>query len=183
MLISLLCEDRLQEQFLEGLCKERGYWIVRRDVAPSGEGSGADWVIQRFSRRVLEHRAFGREQRGLLVALDGDNQGCARRLARLDEMLREKGLTPRAEDERISILVPTWSIETWVLFLHDGTEIPEDEKSKEHRGLARLTARKWRTLKRDASLAVTTAWFNGQDSAKLPSLSEGRREARRLKLA
>jgi hypothetical protein len=189
MRVMLLCEDRMHQQFLEGICRERGYRVDRRDVAPRGGGAGSDWVIKRFARKVRELRAVGREQLGLLVALDGDNEGFARRLERLGEQLREEELAPRAEGEAIAVLVPKWSIETWILFFHEGIEIPESERSKdprekEHRNaLARLIARDWGRLKHDASRVVIAGWFSGRDSALLPSLGESRREARRLKLA
>jgi hypothetical protein len=188
MRITILCEDRMHQQFLEGLCGERGYRIERRDVAPRGDGAGSDYVIKRFAHHVRALRAMGREQRGLLVALDGDNEGFSQRLARLGDQLSEEGLSPRAEEELITILIPKWSIETWVLFLHDGIEVPESEKckgssNKEHRAtLKRLSADKWGTLKHEASRMVIASWFAGHDSALLPSLRAGRHEASRLEL-
>lgn len=51
----------------------------------------------------------------ILVMIDGDNFGLTRRKQQLDEALRDAGELTRAPQEPIVILVPTWSIETWLL--------------------------------------------------------------------
>ncbi len=48
---------------------------------------------------------------------DGDNVGLLSRKADLDRALGEAGLNGRQRNEVIVTLVPTWSIETWLLAL------------------------------------------------------------------
>lgn len=56
----------------------------------------------------------------LLVMIDGDNEGVERRKRLLDEMLRTHGEPLRGPVEPILVLVPTWSIETWLAGRMDG---------------------------------------------------------------
>jgi hypothetical protein len=186
--ITLLCEDRMQEQFLTAICEEHGWQVIDRHVAPAGLGAGSQWVRKQFPERVLYHRRWRRENRALLVAIDGDNVGLAGRCEECNAELTKQGKPGRAEDEAIALLVPTWSIETWILFLYDRRVVPEQEKSKD---LVpnRLKARKARgtlipargTLKSDTIRQVMQAWVQGAEHPELPSLTAGRIEVERLK--
>jgi hypothetical protein len=51
----------------------------------------------------------------ILVMIDGDNLGVDRRKQQLDDALRDAGEAQRGPQEPIVILVPTWSVETWLL--------------------------------------------------------------------
>lgn len=51
--------------------------------------------------------------------IDGDNMGVAQRKRSLDESLVKSGQSIRADNEPVVVLVPTWSIETWLLGKQD----------------------------------------------------------------
>jgi hypothetical protein len=181
--ITLLCEDRMHEQFFAAICEEHGWRVVDRHVAPRGRGSAEQWVRKQIYERVLQHRRWRRENRALLVGIDGDKVGVSSRRDELDSELRSWDQPAIAAGEGVAVLVPTWCIETWILFLHDGQVVPEDQDSK---GLvpARLLASPKRgTLTSQAIRKVRLAWAQGDMHPDLPSLTDGRAECAQLTLA
>ncbi|MDP2276331.1 MAG: hypothetical protein Q8K32_36665 [Archangium sp.] len=114
----LLGEDPGHERLALELARSIGLnkRPVNVTIAPSGEGAASAFVLKRYAREV---RATTRRRPGervaILVMIDGDNLGLSRRKQQLDEALREAGEPTRAADEPVVILVPTWSIETWLL--------------------------------------------------------------------
>jgi hypothetical protein len=77
-------------------------------------------VLKQFAQRARETtRKRPSERVALLVMIDGDNVGCALRKQQLDDMLVSTGEARRSTEEPIVILVPTWSVETWLLGLTD----------------------------------------------------------------
>lgn len=177
--VEILCEDRMQEQFLESLCKRRGWVVVRRHVAPRGTGAASAWVLERFPHLARPyHRPPPR--RALLVAVDGDNQGPLRRRGQLDEKALTRGQSGSVQGAKaIGTLVPTWSIETWHLFFLTGAVVPEHEKSKDKLS-SRFLAQQWGTLKSEAIREVLDGFENGEPPAALPSLADAQGEVRRL---
>ncbi|HYO65769.1 MAG TPA: hypothetical protein VEU33_06770 [Archangium sp.] len=170
----------MQEQFFVAVCEEQSWQVVDRHVAPRGHGAASQWVREQFSERVMYHRRWPREQRALLVGIDGDNMGVSERQLELDMKLRAHGEHDRRMDEAIALLVPTWSMETWLLFLHHGQVVPENQKSK---GLmpAKYKADKERgTLKSEVIRQVRAGWTRGDRHPDLPSLDDGRSEVARL---
>lgn len=88
--------------------------------APSGAGSASAWVIKRFAERLCQTtRKRPKEQVALLVMLDGDNEGVLQRKRQLDEALIQAGQVPRQDGEPVALLIPTWSVETWLLDVSD----------------------------------------------------------------
>jgi len=85
-------------------------------IAPAGDGAASAFVIKRYAREV---RATTRRRPGqrvaLIVMVDGDNLGVQKRKEQLEAVLREANESPRAPEEPVVILVPTWSVETWLL--------------------------------------------------------------------
>ena len=170
--IWLWCEDREHEAFARNLLKERFGLDARRltvKIAPKGEGAASAWVLLKYQEEVLPTARRARHQRhlGFLVLVDGDIVGWKRRVEQFEEA---GGKEPRPE--RIAICAPTWSIETWVLWLcgDDVTEVaslknrlpPVDFRSRLGEAIAR-----WEPP-RDAEME------------RLPSLSAGRVELDRL---
>ena len=51
----------------------------------------------------------------MIVMVDGDNLGFVRRKRELDEALATAGEALRTADEPVIVLVPTWSVETWLI--------------------------------------------------------------------
>jgi hypothetical protein len=115
--VVVLCEDAAQRDFAHSLCRRMGLRVLRTLAAPSGHGAASAWVRRNYAAQVKALRAKVHQTNlGLLVVIDGDDVGTAQRLAALDAEL--VGATAaRRQGEAIALLVPTWSIETWLLWL------------------------------------------------------------------
>ena len=63
----------------------------------------------------------------LVVVIDGDNVGVQRRKESLAAACESAGVDNRALDGAVTILAPTWNIETWLAYL--GGERVDESKS------------------------------------------------------
>lgn len=166
--IRVLCEDGQHEAFVRRLLEDV-FHIDRRAIdvekAPKGEGAASSWVVRRYNDKVVSAHRQTRNQRGLgfVVMVDGDNVGFKDRLAALQS---EK----RAPEDRIAMLAPTWSIETWILWLR-GEAVGEGEQTK-----GRLSSDEFRRVLKDA----IARWQAPPRQGELPSLTHGRLELERL---
>lgn len=118
----LLAEDPRHERLALFVARALGLndQPVKSWRAPSGQGSAAAWVLKQYAQRVRETtRKRPGERVALLVMIDGDNLGCSRRKQQFDESLGERREPLRAEQEPIVLLIPTWSVETWLLGVSD----------------------------------------------------------------
>lgn len=177
--VRLLCEDRRTERFLRALCKRRDTRVLESEIAPAGRGDASVWVVKRYAASVRLLRSRRHQQNlGLIVAIDGDNKGVASRKAELAAALAEAGVSPRQDDEAIAILVPTWSIETWLALLCSLGSVSASEPIKEHPNFRHH----WDEGTADAATISTAAgaWRNGTVTA--PSLADGYSEAERVGL-
>lgn len=116
----ILCEDREQERLVRRLWEHHPHAgrIIRVEIAPAGRGSGAQWVASHYAAQARAYRSQANHlNNGLVVVIDGDNLGVDGRQQQLQEALRADQQPERTKEERIAILVPTWSIETWLLWL------------------------------------------------------------------
>lgn len=166
--VRVWCEDGEHEAFAKQLlCDVFG--VERRAIevnkAPAGEGAASSWVVQRYHDEVVSTFRRSRHQAGLgfLILVDGDNVGCA---ARLDALKASE----RAPADRIVLLAPTWSVETWVLWL-GGETVNESESAKE-----RLPSDEFRKRLKEA----VAHWRSPQQRDDLPSLANARVELKRL---
>lgn len=132
MRLRVLCEDRKTENLVRRLCDAWGigYREARISVAPSVRGAASAWVLAQYADHLAGFRAVANHQLelGLLVVVDGDSQGVVARKSTLEA--RAGGASgrrgaPRGKGERVAIWVPTWSVETWLLWL--GGEHSVDE--------------------------------------------------------
>jgi hypothetical protein len=114
--VVILCEDRAQEHFFRRLC-ERLDRRPRIVIAPKGQGSAEQWVRKHYRAEVQAYRRQQHERVALLTVIDGDRYGVEARKKELEEALREAGFEVRQDDERMAVCVPTWSIETWFVWL------------------------------------------------------------------
>jgi hypothetical protein len=176
----VLCEDDTQRRFLEALCERWGIGARERRVAPLARGRGAAemWVRRHYAQWVRTLRAMGRRRAGLLVAVDGDRHGVERRRRQLEQALREAGLPARGADEAIALCVPTWSIETWLLWLTGDGQVSEDEPYKETPRYRRAAEADVATTRRAAEAFV--AGPRDGEAERVPSLTDARREVERL---
>lgn len=165
--VRVWCEDDRHEQFARQLLAKFG--IERRSMqvnkAPKGEGAASAWVTKRYHDEVLPtYRRVQNHQAGLgfLVIVDGDDIGFQGRLSALkaDE---------RAPSDRIAILAPTWSVETWVLWL-SGESVTESEKTKLRLSHSEFGER----LK-----AGIAGWDHSRDD-ELPAITNARTELAKL---
>ena len=141
MRLRLLCEDTTTENLVHRLCDALGisWWRdVRVEVAPDARGAASGWVLARYAIKVEEYRASANAQPdlGLLVMIDGDNEGVVQRTHALESKLaqyetkRGRAL-PRATNERIALFVPTWSVETWLSWLEGDSQVVESRSYKD----------------------------------------------------
>ena len=125
----LLCEDRQHETFARRFFEKVG-WSTRRlrvEFAPKGRGSAVQFVRERFPKELSAYRSNrNRVAQGLLVVLDGDNQGVVGRHNELANACQVQGVKPRGTDEHVAIIVPTWNIETWLAYLI-GADVDESK--------------------------------------------------------
>ena len=129
--VRLLCEDHRSERFLVRLCEQHGIRVLEVEVAPKGRGSAADWVRKRYPEAVRKRRSKNFQAGlGLVVHIDGDNEGVVVRKAQLAAGLEEAGQAARAAEETVAVLVPTWCIETWLLHLAGLGQPAEDVQVK-----------------------------------------------------
>ena len=173
--VELLCEDSEHEAFARRLLKSK-FKLNRRQVfvskAPAGQGAASQWVLQRY--RDLVQRATAKVyQKNLryLVIVDGDSAGHHSRKQALSRS------EPQAPLARIAIWVPTWEIETWVLWLTscpvDGHDVDETRSYKQHMSQTRFFE-----VLDDAVQAWQPA--RPEESSKLPSLANARIELEKL---
>lgn len=170
--IEVVCEDRAHEAFVKALLEVLG--VDRRRIypriAPRGRGAASAWVIQQHSQQRDRANQVREQQRrlGFVTIIDGDDRGCAGRLAELDAAAGSS----RPRDARVAILVPTWSVETWVLWL-GCFAVDESASLKEILSPPELISKV-----RD----VVKSWNQPKpgEAAKVPSLTAARAELRRL---
>jgi hypothetical protein len=172
--VKLICEDRRQEQFFRQILGKRNLRILDVDRPPAGHGSASAYVLGKLPDAVRELRSKNHQRGfGILFAVDGDNLGLTGRLAQIQESLQSVGLAAPA---RLALAIPTWSIETWLLWLTDGRILDEAESHKQ------TFEREFRDS-RDQAAAIrhaSTQWARIEADGLLPSLDHGRGEIDRL---
>jgi hypothetical protein len=177
----LLCEDIEHERFFRRLLNR---WFGRRKLRvnriPNREGAGDAYVIANYAREVQLARRWRFENYALVVAIDGDRKKLHGRMQQLDQELEDAGLPKRGNDEMIVVCVPTWSIETWELWLCGERDVEEETDCK----------RRFQDAERrgDASpRKAVESWFRDLSEGELrleeetlPSVAAGRQEVQRL---
>lgn len=121
--IVLLCEDKQQEVFVRRFLKPRTNHPIRVVSAPPGEGSGEQFVREQYPRELRALRA-ATVNAVLVVMIDGDATGLTGRKRQLRESCAQFGIPPRRDGDRVVVLIPQRSIETWLAYL-DGTTVDE----------------------------------------------------------
>lgn len=120
-LVVILGEDSKIRKYL----KKRGFSDrqIRDLPCPAGQTSGISFVLSRYAAEVHDLRV-AHNVRGLVVAIDADDETVARRKEQLDEKLALAGELPRGAQENIAIVVPKRNVETWIWYL-DGNAVDE----------------------------------------------------------
>ena len=128
--ITLLYEDRQHETFMRRFLKKVGWNVRDLTLIPSpfGRGSAEQFVRKQFPRELRAVRSKRGEQKYLIVMVDGDASGVAKRKASLKAACEEQEVTPPDDTDNMLICVPTWNIETWLAYL-DGDTVDETNKN------------------------------------------------------
>lgn len=119
--VILLLEDRRQQQLMTRYLRRIGLWHVTRAVpVPSGKGSGAQWVLERFPFEVAAYRSrASRAATKMIVMIDADTHAVQERIRQLNDSLQRAGVRQIDENgEQIARIVPKRNIETWILCLN-----------------------------------------------------------------
>jgi len=127
----VLVEDERQQRFVRRYLMRLGFSAhdIRFEPLPAGRGSGAQWVVDRYTGAVTAYRSrSARAETVLVVAIDADDGSVARR----QQQLRDRAV--RTADERIAYLIPKWSIETWILCLC-GATVDENQSYRRESGV------------------------------------------------
>lgn len=128
--VVLLVEGRDDERFLRACLESlsRVRHVDRVLFPPPGSGSGEQYVREQFPAEVSAWRR-SHVAEALIVMTDADTLGVEQRRRMLERELQGAGETPRADDERIVLLVPRRNLETWVAHLN-GAVVDEGEDYK-----------------------------------------------------
>jgi hypothetical protein len=125
----IYCEDKLQEcfarRFLYGMRWTKN--DIRVTPYPIGRGSAEQWVREAY---IKELALFHRKLRtyAMIVITDGDDLGVVKRINQLEQACITADVRPRSKDDAVAIVVPTWSIETWIKYL-EGSDYNEQQKT------------------------------------------------------
>ncbi|HEX2571558.1 MAG TPA: hypothetical protein VH877_18500 [Polyangia bacterium] len=148
---------------------------IRLIPPPAGTGGAGDEHVKRkYPEEVAYYRRRANAQRvALVIVIDADRETVRHRQRQLDEALSENQSPPRADPERIAILVPKRNIETW---LHTLPGTPADEETDYKPLFVGKTA---------AACAAAAPHFQEflqrtPSDTDLPSLAASRSEAARL---
>jgi hypothetical protein len=137
----------------------------------------------RLAPEVRAFRARSNHQANLflLVMTDGDRLGVLKRKSSFDAQLKAEGLRERSAQEKIVYLVPTWSIETWLIWLcNQEGRFPEFGEANAYRDHSTYTA----LCGRDGitSKLASANWpeVRTLELPTVPSLSDARLELKRI---
>jgi hypothetical protein len=116
--VVVLVEDERQQRFVRRYLYRLGFppRDIRFEPLSAGKGSGAQWVLDRYTEAITAyHSRSARATTALVVAIDADDCSVAERQQQFrDHAARNNG-------ERIVHLIPKWSVETWILCLSGAT--------------------------------------------------------------
>lgn len=165
----LVCEDSQHEAFARRFLARKGWdpRSIRVEKLPGPRGSGEQFVRERFPTELSAIRS-GHVDRALIVMIDGDQHGPARRLSQLDSACHAAGVDSRGPGDLVAVLVPTWRIETWFAYL-DGHAV--DEQRNDYRRLPRQ-----RDCQRHVDALVDMCKAGDLRTPAPPSLEAGCRE-------
>jgi hypothetical protein len=139
-------------------------------------------VLDRYPAAVKRWRAESHDANvGLLVLVDGDEQGLVQRRRQLEQKLREAGMAPIAPSDPVAIFVPTWHIETWIAWLCGHRPIDESTRYKLDDLAGREVARQIHHGQYSPRRAAD-AWSPAAEGEEehVPALAAARREAPRV---
>lgn len=126
----LLCEDKLHQVFMRRLLKLLEFRVFLVDLPGGNWGAAEQYVREKFPREVRWWRSRKNQGNlGLVAVIDADNYSVHGRKTQLNGQLDAEDMSVRQDDERIAILVPKRTIETWIASLQ-GQNVDEETDYK-----------------------------------------------------
>ena len=172
-LVVILCEDNQAACLLRRFLRKGGQRFPREKIAPSGQGSGEQFVRRMYPSEL----EFCRRNRSkLIVCTDADALSLQERTQSLENACQREGIPPRAGQDQAALFIPKRNIETWLKFLTGNSEVDEDEDYSPH-GSHRADKRICQ-----AAAVEFYKYCRGQKPrpVSLPSLESACNEARRV---
>lgn len=118
--IVIVVEDQEQQnlvyRYLEQCHPGLSFRECRFERSARGSGSGEQFVRNRYSAEVKEHRRrVGKGASALLVVMvDADVGTTQHRASQLSDALQAAGMENRGDDELIFVFIPRRHVETWI---------------------------------------------------------------------
>lgn len=163
----VLCEDKAQWQFLYRFLQKAGWNSrdIRRSVRFDPKGSKEQYVREQLPVELKIHRHKKNHiSVGLIVMTDGDKNGCDGRRCVLWQECEKHHVSPPASDDRVMVLIPTWHIETWLVFLNGHAVVETIDYKHDSR-------------QADSGTAAQTLWGHCQAGTLPPSPPPALKEA------
>ena len=114
----ILAEDLRQGNFARRYLQRAGHRKLNVKIAPSGRGSGEQFVRENYPIEMEYYRQRSHHRRaGLVVVIDADVKSVNERQTELERALTEAGEAPRGATEVVALLIPRRNVETWILCL------------------------------------------------------------------
>lgn len=161
-----IVEDKRTQRLLHRLLPVLGFRTLRWEVAPAGVGAAERWVLEKAVDEIKALRARPHQRLGLIVVRDGDNHGVATRKREVNARLADKDWPVRQPGERIVLLVPTWSVETWLLHLLGEPDVDESPRSVGGQTWKERYEHRFQKTEGDAAKRAAAGW-----SARRPGLA------------
>jgi hypothetical protein len=117
LLIEDINQENLLRRYLQSLHHDNR--TMRSLRLPKGQGSGEQFVREKYASEVRALRSQVTRTRACLIAMiDADTGSVDDRRHQLDRALRDADELPRGASEPILNLIPKRSVETWILCLN-----------------------------------------------------------------
>jgi hypothetical protein len=169
--IIVRCEDLQQRVFIYRCLRNKGFSGRTIQIKHSPAGDAKRFVLSQYPTQVKALRSAPHVCKALVSMLDADVRTVEEMKREHDKALEESRQEPRAEGERIAILVPRRNIETWIHHLH-GATVNETDVYPRFRGEERKCA--------PAAMEFARRCPHEMRETDLPSLRAGCAELRRI---
>jgi len=131
--IILLVEDRNQENLIRRYLQQRGHdnrnMYIRK--LPGGQGSGEQFVRERYAAEVRAIRSqLSRTKACLIAMIDADSGLVEDRRRQFERALQDAEEPARSASEPILNLIPKRNVETWILCLN--SEVVDELRDYRH---------------------------------------------------
>jgi hypothetical protein len=118
----VICEDKQHKSFASRFLRSMGWdkHEIRIKQCSLVKGAGEQRVRELYAEELKRYRK-SHVNRALVAIVDGDTFGVRERMRQFDRRCEELQIQPRQKKEKVAIIVPTRSIETWIEYLEGNT--------------------------------------------------------------